>query len=260
EALHVGRTVPEAALAALLRDRDASLEPEVLAARLQQLADETEVQNLQHAFGYYLDRKMWDDVADLFSAQGYFEALPQGAYVGRQHVQAALAGLYGAPPLNRGELFDHVLVGTVVTVSPDGTQAAARSTQLAMLGRGGEYARWELGVYENRFVKEDGRWKFAAVRYFPRMATDYDLGWAKDARPAPVRLAALPPDRPSERFEVYPAVQAVALHFVHPVTGHATRVPGSKVAPVETLRGGVSPANEATASEVAGLEGQLHAA
>src|SRR5204863_10204692 len=33
-----------------------------LAGRAQRLNDEIEVTNLQHAYGYYVDRKMWDDV------------------------------------------------------------------------------------------------------------------------------------------------------------------------------------------------------
>ena len=31
------------------------------------LNDEDAVRNLQHAYGYYVDRKMWDDVVDLFA-------------------------------------------------------------------------------------------------------------------------------------------------------------------------------------------------
>ena len=32
--------------------------------------DEDKVRNLQNAYGYYMDRKMWDDVTDLFTADG----------------------------------------------------------------------------------------------------------------------------------------------------------------------------------------------
>ena len=41
------------------RDRAADL-----AARTQRLADEQEVENLQKIYGYYYDRRMWDEVAD----------------------------------------------------------------------------------------------------------------------------------------------------------------------------------------------------
>jgi hypothetical protein len=68
DAAHVGVTIPETALRSLAVD--ASLDPlnariSAVAQRVRQLNDETQVQNLQHSYGYYLDRKMWDDVADL---------------------------------------------------------------------------------------------------------------------------------------------------------------------------------------------------
>ncbi|MFO7324510.1 MAG: nuclear transport factor 2 family protein [Pseudomonadota bacterium] len=267
EARHVGVTIPEAAIDALSRDAAAGADPAQLGARLARLADETAVLNLQHAFGYYLDRKMYEDIADLFTAGGTFEARPQGVYVGPARIRAALASLYGAPPLNRGELFDHILTGTVVTIGGDGRTAAARSTQLAMLGRGGEWARWELGVFENRFVKEDGRWKLAAVQYTPRMITDYDVGWAHDAHAAPPPSATLPPDRRPGRFAMYPARQFVEFHFVHPVTGRPIASPGGVVLPTELLRDGTggrgrmaAQSADGGAADLVALERMLHAA
>ena len=45
--------------------------------------DEIAVTNLQHAYGYYVDRKMWDDVADLFATDGTMEIGLQGVYAGQ---------------------------------------------------------------------------------------------------------------------------------------------------------------------------------
>src|SRR5690606_11941245 len=122
DSAHVGVTVPEAAIAALVRDAgtkpDASRQAAV-AGRVAALQDQTQVQNLQHAFGYYLDRKLWDDVADLFVAGGTLEMAGRGAYVGRERIRKALEAFHGPGPLKRGELSDHLLFGTVVTVSPD---------------------------------------------------------------------------------------------------------------------------------------------
>ena len=54
-----------------------------LAARAQRLSDEIDVTNLQHAYGYYVDRKMWDDVADLFAGDGTMEIGLRGVYAGK---------------------------------------------------------------------------------------------------------------------------------------------------------------------------------
>ena len=241
DSAHVGVTVPEAAIAALVRDAgtkpDASRQAAV-AGRVAALQDQTQVQNLQHAFGYYLDRKLWDDVADLFVAGGTLEMAGRGAYVGRERIRKALEAFHGPGPLKRGELSDHLLFGTVVTVSPDGLKAAARSVQLAQLGQTGEFAKWELGLFENQFVKEQGRWKLSAVRYFPRMSTDYDLGWARDAQPAPGVSSDFPPDRTPVPFANFPRSEGVVPHFSNPVTGRAPVAISGMVTMVDAFRGG----------------------
>jgi len=232
EALHLGITVPEAAVSALAAQVSAAPDAQRYAdlnRRVTALSDETDVQNLQHALGYYLDRKLYDDVADLFAADGSLDFASRGAYVGREHIRKALETFFGPTPLARGELFDHIMMDPVVTVAADGMHAAARSTQLAQLGVNHNYARWEIGVYENQFVKQDGKWKLAALRYFPRMITDYDLGWRVDAKPLPSPSALLAPDRPPARFAAYPALQYVGLHFANPVTGRASRIAGPVV-------------------------------
>ncbi len=55
-----------------------------LARQIDRLNDEDAVRNLQHAYGYYVDRKMWDDVVDLFaedSAVMMDDALFRGPWV-----------------------------------------------------------------------------------------------------------------------------------------------------------------------------------
>ena len=215
DALHVGVTIPKSALGVAPPPSKAAPAARLatLARRVQRLQDETDVQNLQHAYGYYLDRKLWDDAADLFADDGSWEIGSQGASAGRARIRQALEASYGAPALRHGELFDHILMAPVVTIAPDGRTARARSTQLGQIGLNGEFARWELGTYENAFVKQGGVWKLKAVRYFPRLSTDYDLGWAKDGKPSP----------------------AVALHYTHPVTGRAVRYPAGPVSKVPVV-------------------------
>ena len=75
------------------------------------MGDETQVQNLQHSYGYYLDRKLWDDVADLFADDGSLEIAGHGVYVGKARIRRALEALYGPSPLRTGELFDHINSG-----------------------------------------------------------------------------------------------------------------------------------------------------
>ena len=190
-----------------------------LDARAQRLSDEIEVTNLQHAYGYYVDRKMWDDVAELFATDGTMEIGLQGVYAGRTSIRRGL-NAFGPAGLAEGEINDHIHLQTIVTVLPSGT-ARARGTEIGMTGTIGGRALWSQSIYENEFVKQDRVWKFKTMRVYPRFIVDAEKGWAKDAQPAPGPSREFPPDRPpTETYEIYPRFHIAPFHFDHPVTGH----------------------------------------
>jgi hypothetical protein len=209
-----------------------------LAARAQRLSDEIEITNLQHAYGYYVDRKMWDDVADLFASDGTMEIGLQGVYAGRASIRRGL-NASGPAKLAEGEINDHIHLQTIVTVSPDGPPATggvgaagrtarARGTALGMIGTTGGRALWTQSIYENEFVKQSGVWKFKTMHVYPRFIVDAEKGWAKDAQPAPGPSRAFPPDRPpTETYEIYPRFHIAPLHFDHPVTGRPPQYPSA---------------------------------
>jgi hypothetical protein len=207
-----------------------------LAARAQRLSDEIEITNLQHAYGYYVDRKMWDDVAELFADDGTMEIGLQGVYAGRASIRRGLS-TFGKAGLGEGELNDHLQLQTIVSVMPDGRTARARGTDLGMIGppmpdgfgKPGR-ALWTQSIYENAFVKQNGVWKFSAMRVYPRFIVDAEQGWAKDAQPAPGPSREFPPDRPpTESYEIYPRFHIAPLHFDHPVTGRPPQYPENGV-------------------------------
>jgi hypothetical protein len=239
EAGHVGITIPQSVLQSqsFASRMPAAARLARLTQRVQRLNDETQVQNLQHSYGYYLDRKMWDDVADLFAEESALDVAQRGVYYGKPRIRRALELFYGASPLRAGELFDHIQLATVVTVAPDGRSAMARTSQLNMLGLNGDYAQWEAGIYENEFIKQDGAWKIKAVHYYPGMITDYDKGWARDAKPAPAPNREFSPDRsPAQAYATYPEINNVAFHYANPVTGRPVRYPSGMVARVRVVK------------------------
>ena len=195
-----------------------------LAARAQRLSDEIDVTNLQHQYGYFLDRRMWDDVAKLFAADGTMEIGLQGVYVGTKSIRRGLNAL-GPAGLSPGEVNDHVHLQTIVTVRPDGRTARARGTELGMTTAAGK-ALWSQSIYENEFVKRNGVWKFKTMHVYPRFIVDAEQGWAKDAQPAPGPSKTFPPDKPpTEKYEIYPRFHIAPFHFNHPVTGRAPQYP-----------------------------------
>jgi len=120
-----------------------------------------------------------------------------------------------------------------VTVAPDGRTANARGIDFALIGwseDGGYRAEWREAVFENTFVKQDGAWKIAVMHLYPRFATDYALGWAKDAQPAPAASREFPPDAPpSVMHGVYPNFYIPPFHFRNPVTDASPQYPDGTV-------------------------------
>ncbi len=189
------------------------------------LRDAQQIENLQRIYGYYLDRAMWDQVADLFADDGTIEMGQRGVYVGKRRVREFL-DLLGHHGLTYGWLNDHIQLQPIVDVAPDGKTARLRSRELDMTGVYGKWGEWSEGTYENTFVKQAGVWKFRSVHYYPTFISDYDRGWAKDAEPVPTASSALPPDRPpTEAYEIYPKAFVPPFHYRNPVSGEPPRYP-----------------------------------
>ncbi|HEU4620149.1 MAG TPA: nuclear transport factor 2 family protein [Gammaproteobacteria bacterium] len=196
-----------------------------LASRVERLHAEQQIENLVKIYGYYVDQRMWDDVANLFSDEGTIEMGQRGVYVGKSRIRAFL-NLLGPEGLEDGDLNDHVQLQAIVTVAPDGRTAKARSRELAMTGVYESHGEWSEGVYENTFVNEDGVWKFKSLRFYPTFITDYDKGWAKDAKPVPTASETLPPDRPpTDVYEIYPKAHIPPYDYTNPVTGEPPHYP-----------------------------------
>jgi len=212
---------------------------EELETRIAVLNDEDAVRNLQNAYGYYVDRKMWDDVVDLFVEDSALEIADVGVFLGRDGVRRAMERM-GPAELSHGELNDHPLFDTMVRVLPGGREAVSRGIELAMLGDADETtAQWGIAVFRNRFVKEDGLWKFKEMRFFPTMRADYFVGWGQGALaealdetlPAPDRVAS---DSRPERW-------APAYIEDNPVTGQPVDVLGMTVVGGAPLLGAIAP-------------------
>ena len=202
------------------RDRAADL-----AFRATLLRDQEDIENLQRIYGYYLDRNRWSEIADLFASNGTIEMGLSGVYSGPAHIRQFL-GLMGPEGGAEGLLNDHLQLQIIADVAPDGRTARSRSRELAMTGIYKKSGAWSEGIYENRYVKENGVWKFQALHFYPTFITDYDKGWGKDAQPVPAASTTLPPDRPpTEVYEIYPKRHVPAFHYRNPVTSVETHYP-----------------------------------
>jgi hypothetical protein len=201
----------------------AALEAAVAAleADIARVRDRDEIDNLIRAYGYYLDKNMWDDLADLFSEDGSIELAQRGVYVGRERVREFLHTVFGPPGPAPGRLGDHVQVQPMIVVAPDGQSAVARSRVVQMMGFAGRSASWVGGIYVNEFVKEDEVWTFKSDHAFNTFMANYEGGWAHGVSTRlPGPSEALPPDAPpTVVFRPFPNVIDIPFEYPNPVTG-----------------------------------------
>lgn len=187
--------------------------------RVARLEDADAVETLQATFGFYFDKGLWEDAADLFSRTGSFEYGLSGVYIGQDRIRRALL-LHGPQGLAQGYLNNHMMLQPVITVASDGRTAAGRWQGPVMLSEPGASGIWGVGIYENEYVKEAGVWKIAKFHFYPTAFTDYDRGWARSMLPMKGPSAVFPPDKPSTKvYRAMPGNYIPPFSYPHPVTG-----------------------------------------
>jgi ketosteroid isomerase-like protein len=191
-----------------------------LAKRLARLQDAEEIENLQNAYGFYLDKWQWDSATALFAQHGTIELAQRGVYVGKTRIRASFEDAFGPQGLHQGEVSDHAFYQPVIHVAADGQTAHARVRELSILGKYGVEAYIGGGTRENEYVKENGVWRIKSDHLYLTFLADYEKGWAHGALPAPGPSKTLPPDRPpSVNYMPFPAFQELPFHYPNPVTG-----------------------------------------
>jgi len=169
---------------AVYNDAQAAMLLSTCEQRIAALNDEDDIRNLQNAYGYYCDRKMWDDVVDLFTSDAVFEIAGE-----KIKVRAALE-VQGPAPLAMGQVNERLQVHMVVTILPGG-RAHARGLEFGTISPKLGEAFWEVTTFENEYAKgTDGKWRIAAAHLFPLLRSDYYQGWAKHWETPPAATPA----------------------------------------------------------------------
>jgi len=227
---------PDEAGRPVRRDRAVAAVPDggTIAARAQHLLAASEVQNLVAGFGFYLDRLMHNDVADLFTDAAAVDVAGVGRWTGRDGVLAWL-GTFGGDGLKKGELNDRPQLVPVVDVSPDGRTATLRNIEIGMTGDHGGETFWSAAVQEfDLQADEGGTWRIAALRRYPRMRASYAAGWQ-----TPLAPSDGPPATPAARSGLagadYPRAAAPRPSFARQPSGPASPRSGDAAATATLL-------------------------
>ena len=184
---------------------------EALEARVQQGDDYRELINLQCAYGYYVDKGLWDKAADLFARDGTLEIAGRGVYLGQDRVRAYLHQL---PAYEDGVVFNHMQLQPVVHIDSAAGTAKARWRTFIQIGWIGREGRWGEATYENEYVREEGKWRIAKLHGVINFYAEYEKGWHKGGVPLLRSIDGLVPDLPpSFEYEAHPKAVIAPFHY-----------------------------------------------
>lgn len=187
---------------------------EQLERRAQAAEDYRDLVNLQGAYGYYVDKGMWDQAADLFAQAGTLEIAGRGVYVGRERVRQYLHHL---PAYGYGVMYNHMQLQPVLHIDSEAGTAKGRWRTLMMVGALGKEGRWGDATYENEYLREDRRWRIAKLHGVVNFYAEYDEGWHRGGVPLLRSVEGLAPDRPpSIEYEAYPEPVIAPFHYDEP--------------------------------------------
>lgn len=219
-------------------DRVKALEKKIeqLSHQVGILEDTHAVRCLQHKYGYYIDKCLYDEAVALFSDDcevhflgGIFRGKASARRLYCERFRKNFTSGKNGPIF--GFLLDHPMMQDVVDVAPDRKMARARLRCMMQAGRhesaGGQLRQWwEGALYENTYVKDGGIWKIHILNYRPVWHADHDTGWAH-TRPHYVPFYTdTYPDNPTGPDELedpqpilWPETDVLPFHYPHPVTG-----------------------------------------
>ena len=194
----------------------------ILEGKLTEVQDIQEIEKLQRIYGYYIDNRMYDEAIALFSDDTEsFELNEVGVYLGKEGVKRFLkegmgSSLSAVNPKTAQRLSLHMQLQGVVHVDPGGKTAQGRWQCLMALNwpiDGEPRAVWAHGLYENQYIKEDGKWKFKKLCFFIAFRSPADEGWIKTPLLETSFQQTLKPDKLTSFYDTYPFAYRVPFHW-----------------------------------------------
>jgi len=129
--------------------------------------DHAGIERLQRAYADVVNRRDWPALADLFASDAALDLDLVTSEPRRIMGPAAIGEFIGAA-IERFAFFQFVILNSHVDLWPEGDvdAATARLFMCELRQAEGETVRVDAyGLYRDRYVRLDGRWRFAHRRY-----------------------------------------------------------------------------------------------
>src|SRR3569623_1976167 len=125
------------------------------------------VKNIQRSYAQYAQFGLWGAMADAFAANGKV-VWGDRTIEGKPAIAAWLASHSAPAGTVPGATNTELIDDPLGILSVDGRTAQGRWRGAALRGDGIGKAWMEGGLYENDYVMQGGRWKIAALHYYPQ--------------------------------------------------------------------------------------------
>lgn len=201
-----------------LREHIAALEQ-----RLAIVEDRQAIERLQNQYGYYLDNRMWREVADLFcDDRPSMEIGRRGSYVGKARIHRFLQDVLGLGRwgMLENEIMHHIQLQMIISVADDRHTASARCRAVIQGNSPPGSGKMLLaeGVYENSYVRENAVWKIARLWWVPTYYFQV-AGFENAVFDSGPESTDFPPDAPSGPLDAKLGRRFMPFHYDHPMTG-----------------------------------------
>jgi hypothetical protein len=207
--------------------------------QVRAMQDIEEIKKLQRSYGYYLQYYMAEEIMDCFADHPDVAVnfVGQGWYLGREGVRKCFEPdpEKQSPPhlheVQSPELM-HVAMqlSPVINVDADGQNARGRwygMLECAVPMGKGIFYRKGVAIYENDYLKQNGKWKIKILRLAILYGYRPLEGFVNRERILEVAdpdFKGPPPgfDKLDNVDPMYPSGYIIPFHFQHPVTGKKT--------------------------------------
>lgn len=190
---------------------------DALGTRITRLQDMTDIEIVQDAYGYYVDKAQWKSLADLFADDATLEIGGKGVFLGKKRVFEYMTVGLGPIGPRDGLLIDHQQFQCLPRIHADGVTAEQRCIAFVMSSGG-----WGHNYYEDDYVKENGVWKIKHLVGPFNMYAGYKKGWEDNVilNTYPEKFKPYPDLPPSRIYLTYPNYYVEPYDYVNPVTGN----------------------------------------
>ncbi len=203
---------------------------EQLEARVHRLDAVAAIERLQRIYGYYLDNRMWNETAALFTDDGEVEIGRRGIYRGRDQIRTFFVDVLGRGRSGRAknELHNHIQIQGIVTLAQR-DRAFGRFRALAQfaaeLPDGTAGCGWAEGIYENEYAFVDDAWRIRVLRWTASFYGSLPAQAIAAGRPSARASEQFPPSAPPTYAPDEAGAYILPFHYPHPHTGERTPIP-----------------------------------